>query len=50
MKQKKFKIEGTTLFVYRRNVRLNDAKATTTVSDPTSATTTTIGSVAIFQK
>ena len=44
MKQKKFKIEGTTLFVYRAKTRLNQQAGAAT--DPTTAITTT----AVYQK
>lgn len=50
MKQKKFKIEGTTLFVYRPKMRSNSKGDRIAMSDPTGKTATTSVSTGIFQR
>jgi len=52
MKQKKFKIESKTLFVYRSLTGAAGWGTTTSnqTTDPTTTTSTTITSTGIFQK
>ncbi len=51
MKHKKFKIEGTTLFVYRPQMRLNNKAGRGDMpTDPTTITMTTTISTGFFAK
>jgi hypothetical protein len=49
MKQKKFKIEGTTLFVYRPQMRSNNGDRAA-LSDPITKTVYTTVSTGVFQR